>query len=116
MRFVLLASFLLLGCQSESEGFATLCQSVERCVTCRGLTVEMAQQAHWQWVDEHVKNGTAREAIDALMATGTNPSESLREIAGEAGVHPCALADHLENEEGMHRAWGSTDIDTALQD
>lgn len=95
----------LSGCQSEQDGYAALCQSVETCVACRGLPGEVAMMALWQHVDSNVKNGTVRDTVEQMVANG-DPAV-LRDLAGEAGVHPCALADHLDDEPGMYRAWGS---------
>lgn len=103
----MLASFLsLVACQSEQDGYAALCQSVETCVACRGLPGEIAMMALWQHIDANVKNGTVRDTVEQMVASA-DPSDALRELASEAGVHPCALADHLDDEAGMYRAWGS---------
>ena len=117
MRFVLpLALLALVACQSEQEGFALLCESAERCTECRAQTVDDASLAHWRWMDENIENDAAHDFADGVAHGATSfAGQLLRDTAREAGVHRCPLADHLEDIPGMHRMWGSTDLDTRFE-
>ena len=110
MRALWLLPFLVACQQSDTDGYRLLCDSVELCDTCRGKGQLEASDAHIEWVRANVTNESALGFAETLqVASSASSGELLRAAARSAGVTDCKFAEHLDDPEGMHRVWGTTD-------
>ncbi len=93
-----LALVVGLGCQSYESGIQLICEAPKHCAPCKEQEGAQRVKSLQQYIDEHLRNEDAKEALLSLKDAPYNEQgKQLRRMATEAGVAGCGMADVMDS-------------------